>query len=75
MIDFHTILTIKSTGQEIRNTIKLNAIRQEKLQDLLIECGFDNLEYFGTFESKPLQNDSLTLIVSCKKQEKISVSQ
>lgn len=67
LIDFNTKLTIKPTGQVIRNTTKLYAIRQEKLQELLNESGFGKLEYFGNFEGNPLQEKSLPLIVSCKK--------
>jgi SAM-dependent methyltransferase len=67
LLDFNTKLTIKSTGQVIRNTVKLYAVRQEKLQELLKECGFKKLEFFGNFEGKPLQNESLPLIVSCRK--------
>jgi len=68
LIDFNTTLTIKSTGQVIQNTVKLNAITQEKLQELLNETGFDKLEFFGSFISEPLKADSLPLIVTCKKQ-------
>lgn len=68
LIDFNTTLTIKSTGQVIQNTVKLNAITQERLQELLNETGFDKLEFFGSFISEPLKADSLPLIVTCKKQ-------
>lgn len=68
LIDFNTKLTIKSTGQVIQNTVKLNAITQEKLQELLNETGFDKLAFFGSFMSEPLQADSLPLIVTCKKR-------
>lgn len=70
LIDFNTKLTIKSNGQVIQNSVKLYAIEQQKLQDLLEETGFRKLEYFGNFAGEPLQSDSLTLIVSCKKQDK-----
>jgi len=68
VVDFNTKLTIKSSRQEITNSVKLYAIRQNKLQKLLEEAGFTNLEYFGNFVGEPLQADSLPLIVSCKKQ-------
>jgi glycine/sarcosine N-methyltransferase len=67
LIDFKTKLTVKSTGQEIQNTVKLYAVRQEKLQELLNESGFEKLEYFGNFDGEPLKENSLPLIVSCKK--------
>lgn len=68
VVDFNTKLTIKSTGEVIKNTVKLNAITQEKLQELLEETGFKTFEYFGSFTCEPLQADSLPLIVTCKKQ-------
>jgi glycine/sarcosine N-methyltransferase len=67
IIDFNTKLTVKPTGQEILNSVKLYAVRQEKLQELLIETGFDKIEYFGNFAGEPLQNNSIPLIVSCRK--------
>lgn len=68
LIDFNTQLTIKSTGQVIKNTVKLYPISQEKLQELLEETGFETMKYYGNFASEPLQTDSLQLIVSCKKK-------
>jgi len=68
LIDFNTSLTIKSSGEVIHNSVKLYAITQEKLQELLEESGFDKLEFFGSFMSEPLKADSLPLIVACKKR-------
>lgn len=67
LIDFNTKLTIKSTGQEITNSVKLYAIRQNKLQELLQKAGFGSFEFFGNFKSDPLTNNSLPLIVTCQK--------
>lgn len=67
LIDFNTKLTVKSTGQEIVNSVKLYAIRQNKLQELLEEAGFVNFEYFGSFKADPMINNSLPLIVTCQK--------
>ena len=67
LIDFNTRLTVKSTGQEIKNTTKLYAIRKEKLQDLLEKAGFTAIEFFGGFNREPLTNSSLPLVVSCLK--------
>jgi len=66
-IDFNTKLTVKSTGQEIVNSVKLYAIRQNKLQELLEETGFGSCEFFGSFKAEPLTNNSLPLIVTCQK--------
>jgi len=67
LIDFNTKLTIKSTGQEITNSVKLYAIRQNKLRELLQKAGFNSFEFFGNFKSDPLTNNSLPLIVTCQK--------
>lgn len=68
LIDFDTELTIKSTTQVIKNTVKLNPIRKNKLQELLAKAGFENIELFGSFDCAPLQESSLPLIVTCQKK-------
>ena len=67
LIDFNTKLTIKSTGQQIANSVKLYAIRKNKLQELLEEAGFGSFEYFGSFKAEPFTETSLPLIVTCQK--------
>jgi len=67
LIDFDTILTVKSTGLEIPNSVKLYPIRKNKLQELLEEAGFKNFEFYGGFHSEPLNETSLPLIVICQK--------
>lgn len=68
LIDFDTELTIKSTAQVIKNTVKLNPIRKNKLQELLAKAGFENIEFFGSFDCAPLQESSLPFIVTCQKK-------
>ena len=68
LISFNTHLTIKSTGQIIENTLMLNPLRQEKLDTLLQEAGFDRMKYFGSFDGADLQANSLPLIVTCSKK-------
>jgi glycine/sarcosine N-methyltransferase len=67
LISFNTKLTVKSTGEEIENSVKLYAILQNKIQDLLVESGFGNIEFFGNFSGEPLQENSLPLIFTCQK--------
>lgn len=67
LIDFNTKLTVKSTGQEIENSVQLHALTLKKLQELLEESGFKNCEYFGNFEGGPFQEKGLTLVASCRK--------
>lgn len=67
LIDFITKLTVKSTGQIIENSTQLFAIRKDKLQEILLETGFFNLEFHGSFNGEALQENSLALIVTCQK--------
>jgi SAM-dependent methyltransferase len=67
LIDFDNRLTVKSTGQEISNTVKLFPIRQNKLLELLDEAGFINPEFFGGFHAESLTETSLPLVVICQK--------
>lgn len=67
LINFNTKLTVKSSGQEIENSVKLYAIRKNKLQELLEEAGFRSFEFYGNFNAEPLTNTSLPLIVTCQK--------
>lgn len=70
LINFNTKLTVKSSGQEIANSVKLYAIRKNKLQKLLEEAGFGSFEFYGNFKAEPLTKTSLPLIVTCQKQNK-----
>ena len=69
LIDFNTKLTVKSNDQEIINSTKLYAIRQNKLQELLEEAGFSSIEFFGSFNREPLTASSLSLVLSCRKNK------
>lgn len=75
LIDFKTRLTIKSTGQEIANSVQLYPIRKNKLQELLEEAGFGAFEFFGNFSEEAFRDNSLTLIVSCQKGKELSVQE
>lgn len=67
LIDFNTKLTVKATGQEIANTVKLYAISKNQLLELLEKAGFSAVEFFGSFAGEPLQENSLPLIFTCQK--------
>lgn len=67
LISFNTKLTVKSTGQEIKNTTQLLPIRKTELQDCLEKAGFTQIEYFGNFKAEPLTETSLPLIVTASK--------
>ncbi len=68
LIDFNTKLTVKSTGQEISNSVKLYAICRNRLQELLEEAGFEAIVFYGSFNLDPLTESSLPLILTCKKK-------
>lgn len=68
LIHFNTKLIIKSSGEEICNSVTLNPVCKNKLQKLLEEARFGTFEFFGTFAGEPLSETSLTLIVTCKKE-------
>lgn len=67
LIDFNTKLTVKSTGQEVKNSTQLYPITQMKLQQFLEEAGFIGIEFFGSFNREPLTEKSLPLVLVCKK--------
>ena len=67
LISFITKLTVKSTGEEIGNSVKLYAIRKNEIHKFLEESGFKSIEYFGNFNGEPLQENSLPLIFTCQK--------
>lgn len=67
LIDFNTRLTIKSTGQEIKNSTPLWPIRKAQLEDCLRKAGFLNIEFWGSFKQEPLTETSLPLIFSATK--------
>lgn len=67
LIDFDTKLIVKSTALEITNSVKLFAIRKEKLQEILEESGFKALHFWGNFKGDALGDTSLPLIVTGQK--------
>lgn len=59
---FQTVLTIFDTGQRIENTIPLYPLRKSELEELLRPAGFENVEFFGSFEAEPFAPESIPLI-------------
>jgi 2-polyprenyl-3-methyl-5-hydroxy-6-metoxy-1,4-benzoquinol methylase len=62
-IDFNTILTVKSTHQQIRNSVVLLPILKSALEQLLKKAGFQNSNFFGNFKGEMYDLDSPALIV------------
>ncbi|MFP4547937.1 MAG: class I SAM-dependent methyltransferase [Fidelibacterota bacterium] len=66
LVDFITILTIKSTNETIKNRIKLYPVTKRRLIKLLHETGFRNSNFFSGFNMKSLDDTSLPLVGSCQ---------
>jgi len=63
LIDFETILNVKETGQQIKNTIPLYPIRKSEIDKLLRDAGFSEIKYFGNFKKEDLETGSIPFIV------------
>jgi len=50
---FCTVLTVKPTGEQVKNEISLYPLKLEKLNILLKQAGFKNVELFGDFKKSP----------------------
>lgn len=61
-LDFDTILTIKETGQEIKNCVQLLPIRKSEVKNLLHEAGFSNIKFYGNFKRDELTKESIPLV-------------
>lgn len=68
LIDFNTKLSVKATGQVIKNSVKLHPIRKTALQKILKDAGFESFEFHGNFNREALTDNSLPLIVTCQKK-------
>ncbi len=62
-VNFHTILTVKESGQSIENKIPLLAIRPGELKKLMTEAGYSDLEEFGNFKKEKFIQDSQPYII------------
>ena len=63
LIEFKTILTIKSTNQVFLNNIPLFPIRQSEIENVLLEAGFKTIQFFGNFNSDPLLPESIPMVI------------
>lgn len=62
LIDFETILTIKSTGEQLHNVVSLNPLTKKQLEGMLQKSSFQNLRFFGNFQSDALLETSLPMV-------------
>ena len=61
-IHFNTSLIIKESGTSLSNTIPLNPIIKNKIEDLLKEAGYTSYQFFGSYHKDPYKNDSEILL-------------
>jgi len=66
LLDFETILTIKSEKREIRNMIRLYPIRQAELLQLIRQSGFSGIRMWGNFKREALVRGSIPLVVEAQ---------
>ncbi len=64
LLNFETILSIKSSGEVIRNCISLFPVRKDSLEKMLLETGFSNLSFYGNFKRDQFLSDSIPLVIS-----------
>jgi 2-polyprenyl-3-methyl-5-hydroxy-6-metoxy-1,4-benzoquinol methylase len=67
LINFKTILTVKSTGQVIRNSVPLLPIRRDLLYHLLNEAGYNQIDFYGSFDRSTMIKETFPLIVTAAK--------
>ncbi len=63
---FATRLIVKETGKEFSNRVVLYPLRKKQLNNLLLQAGFKNLEFYGDFSGNPLHDKSISLIVKAQ---------
>ncbi len=66
-IAFETILTIKKSKQQIKNTIQLYPLRKAEIEELLRQAGFSDWKFYGNFMRDALTEKSIPLVVEADK--------
>lgn len=64
-IDFSIQLTIKDTGEEIKNSVKLFPIRKKQIESLLTEARFKSAIAYSSFKKDGYNENSLPLVYEC----------
>lgn len=67
LVNFKTTLTVKDSGKVIHNSVPLLPIRRDLLYHLLDEAGFNQINFFGSFDRATMIKDSFPLIVTAGK--------
>ncbi|MCK5136610.1 MAG: class I SAM-dependent methyltransferase [Bacteroidales bacterium] len=63
LIDFETILTVKSTNQVIKSNIRLYPLRKAEIESLIKEAGFRSFQVYSNFNWAPLAAESIPLVI------------
>ncbi len=63
LLDFETLLSIKSEKREIGNIIHLYPIRRAKLIQLVRQSGFSDIRVWGNFKREALVPESIPLVI------------
>ena len=61
-IDFQTALKLETENQILENSIPLIPLRKARLEHLLKEAGFKDLQIFGGFDKSPLTENSVPYV-------------
>ena len=65
-IDFETILTVKDSGQQIINAIRLYPLRNVELINLLMQAGFKDIFFYKNFNRDVITGESIPLVVEAR---------
>lgn len=63
---FITVLKIKHSGETLENDIPLYPLGKEELTNLLLQAGFGEPEYFGSYQGDAHGDDSFVTIACCR---------
>ncbi|MCA9732549.1 class I SAM-dependent methyltransferase [candidate division KSB1 bacterium] len=63
-ITFRTILTENVNKTAIENTTSLFPLQKNQLKDILHDCGFPHIQFFGTFTKEAWHESSMATIVA-----------
>jgi len=67
LLDFETILRDTGTNVEIRNSVALNPVRKDRMQELLCTAGFGSTVFYGSYAGDGYRSDSFLEIGVCYK--------
>jgi len=65
-INFETILTVKDSGQQIINAIRLYPLRNVELINLLMQAGFKDIFFYKNFNRDVITGESIPLVVEAR---------